>query len=146
MTTQKYREASRHLLTQGRAELASGDTLQASEKGWGAAAQMLKAIAEERGWEHGKHRHLSRVASRLWAETGDRDVLRWFQVAEALHGNFYEDQMEPTDIGDSLDDVERLLDKLEPSRAGRVPKSAAQALPSKWSLCRGQGQAKRMLI
>ena len=113
MTTQKYREASRHLLIQGRAELASGDTLQASEKGWGAAAQMLKAIAEERGWEHGKHRHLSRVASRLQAETGDRDVFRWFQVAEALHGNFYEDQMEPTDIRDSLDDVERLLDKLE---------------------------------
>ena len=118
MTTQKYREASRHLLTQGRAELASGDTLQASEKGWGAAAQMLKAIAEERGWEHGKHRHLSRVASRLRAETGDRDVFRWFQVAEALHGNFYEDQMEPTDIGDSLDDVERLLDKLEPLAGG----------------------------
>ena len=59
------------------------------------------------------------MASRLRAETGDRDVFRWFQVAEALHGNFYEDQMEPTDIGDSLDDVERLLDKLEPSRAGR---------------------------
>ena len=118
MTTQKYREASRHLLTQGRAELASGDTLQASEKGWGAAAQMLKAIAEERGWEHGKHRHLSRVASRLRAETGDRDVFRWFQVAEALHGNFYEDQMEPTDIGDSLDDVEGLLDKLEPLAGG----------------------------
>ena len=37
MTTQKYREASRHLLTPGRAELASGDTLQASEKSWGAA-------------------------------------------------------------------------------------------------------------
>ena len=38
------------------------------EKGWGAAALMLKAVAEQRGWEHGKHRHLSRVASRLRAE------------------------------------------------------------------------------
>ena len=118
MTTQKYREASRHLLSQGRAELASGDALQASGKGWDAAAQMLKAIAEGRGWEHGKHRHLSRVASRLRAEIGDRDVFRWFQVAEALRGNFYEDEMKPADIGDSLDDVERLLDKLEPLVGG----------------------------
>ena len=46
--------------------------------------------------------------------TPARGVFRWFQVAEALHGDFYEDEMEPADIGDSLDDVERLLDKLEP--------------------------------
>ena len=26
---------------------------------------MLNAIVEQHGWEHGKHRHLSRVASRL---------------------------------------------------------------------------------
>ena len=31
----------------------------------GASALMLKAIAEQHSWEHGKHRHLSRVASRL---------------------------------------------------------------------------------
>ena len=64
MTTQKYRQDSRTLLVQARSELARGDVRQASEKGWGAAALMLKAIAEQRGWEHGKHRHLSRVASR----------------------------------------------------------------------------------
>ena len=114
MVSTAYQTKSRKLLVQGREELVCGDLLQASEKGWGAAAQMLKAIAERRGWEHGKHRHLSRVASHLRSETGDRDVFRWFQVAEALHGNFYENQMEPTDVGESLDDVERFLDKLEP--------------------------------
>lgn len=75
---------------------------------------MLKAIAEQRGWEHGKHRHLSRVASRLRAETGDRDIYRWYQVADALHGNVYEDETASEDINDSLNDVERLLDLLEP--------------------------------
>ena len=35
-------------------------------------------------------------------------------MADALHGNFYEDETEPEDIDDSLNDVERLLDKLEP--------------------------------
>ena len=47
-------------------------------------------------------------------ETGDRDIYRWYQVADALNGNFYEDETAPEDIDDSLNDVERLLDKLEP--------------------------------
>ena len=75
---------------------------------------MLKAIADQRGWDHGKHRHLSRVASRLRAETGDRDVFRLYQVADSLHGNFYEDEFPAADVAEALDDVARLLDKLEP--------------------------------
>ncbi|MYH56362.1 MAG: hypothetical protein F4135_09610, partial [Acidimicrobiia bacterium] len=41
MKTVEYRDAARHLLAQGFAELEAGDTRQASEKGWGAAAQMV---------------------------------------------------------------------------------------------------------
>ena len=112
MTTQAYQQASQRFLAQARAELTAGDLTQASEKGWGAAAQMLKAVAEQRGWEHGRHRQLSRVASRVRAETGDRDVFRWFQVAESLHGNFYEDQLSAEDVAESLADVQALLDRL----------------------------------
>ena len=108
MTTQTYQQASQRFLVQARAELTAGDLPQASEKGWGAAAQMLKAVAEQRGWEHGKHRHLSRIRS----EMGDRDVYRFFSVANDLHGNFYENEMSPEDIAESLDDVQALLDRL----------------------------------
>ena len=114
MTTQKYHDASHRLLDQARSELAAGDLPQASAKGWGAAAQILKAVAEQRGWEHGKHRHLSRVASRLRAETGDRDVFRLYMVADSLHGNFYEDEMEPRDVAEALDDVATLVARVEP--------------------------------
>ena len=116
MTTQKYRDDSRGLLAQARTELDAGDLRQASEKGWGAAALMIKAIAEGRGndWEIFRHRHFSRAASRLRSELGNRDVTRLFNVAESLHGNFYEDQLRPEDVSESLDDVERLLDLLEP--------------------------------
>ena len=55
MATQKYHQQSRHLLTQALRELDQGDLVQASEKGWGAAAQMVKAIAEQRGWRHRAH-------------------------------------------------------------------------------------------
>ncbi len=40
---------------QARAELAGGDARQASEKGWGAAAQIVKAVANSRGWQHRGH-------------------------------------------------------------------------------------------
>ena len=50
---------------------------------------MMKAIAESRGWEHGRHRHLHQIASRLRAEVGDRDIYRLFNIASALHENFY---------------------------------------------------------
>ena len=113
MVTQKYRDASRYLLAQAQSELAAGDVCQASEKGWGAAAQMLKAIAEQRGWEHERHRHFSRVASRLRYESGDGDLYRQFRVAEGLHENFYEDTLEPEDVALDLRDVALLLDKLE---------------------------------
>lgn len=116
MSTQKYRQTSRRLLAQARDELDQGDLIQASEKGWGAAAHMLKAIAEERGgdWEHSRHRHFAAAAARLRSEMGNRDVMRCFQAAESLHGNFYEDHFPPEIISESLDDVERLLDLLEP--------------------------------
>lgn len=114
MTTEQYRQASEHFLTQAREELVAGDLAQASEKGWGAAAQMLKAIAEQRGWEHSRHRHYHRVASRLRSETGDGDIHRLFAVASVLHENFYENDMDADLVAESLGDVEALLIKLIP--------------------------------
>ena len=114
MTTQQYQQASAHFLAQARRELADGDLPQASEKGWGATAQILKAIAEQWGWEHYRHRHYHRIISRLRAETGDGDIRRLFNTASALHENFYENDMETDDVADGLDDVEALMDKLIP--------------------------------
>ena len=113
-TPQIYRTASRTLLAQAVTELAAGDTRQASEKGWGATAQMLKSIAEQRGWEHKGHRLIRRTASRLADETGDAEIRRLYRVADSLHINFYEDLDTVADVAAGLEDVGRLLDKLEP--------------------------------
>ena len=75
---------------------------------------MMKAIAESRGWEYGRHRHLHQmIASRLRAEVGDRDIYRLFNTARPLHENFYENQMTAYDIAEALEDIEGLLEKLE---------------------------------
>ncbi len=114
MTSQTYQQASRQLLAQGLSELEQGDTRQASEKGWGAAAQMVKAIAERRGWEHKSHADLHIVIRKLTDETGDDDIRRLFQVANSLHINFYENWEPAGSVRGGLDDVRRMLDKLEP--------------------------------
>ena len=114
MSSQKYQQLSEHLLAEARQELAAGGLPQASEYGWGATTQMLKAIAEQRGWEHHRHSHYLRNASRLRAETGDGDILRLYAAAKVLHENFYENDMSADDVADGLDDVEALLDKLKP--------------------------------
>ena len=114
MTTQQYQEASERFLAQARQELAAGDLQQASEKGWGATAQILKAIAEQRGWEHNRHRRYLRITSRLRAETGDGDIRRLFGAASLLHENFYENEMLAGDVAGGLDDVRALLNKLLP--------------------------------
>ena len=114
MVTETYSEAARHLLAQANAELAQGDVRQASEKGWGAAAQMVKAVAEQRGWEHRRHAALFTAVSSLVDETGDADISRLFAVANSLHINFYENWDTADNVARHLVDVGRFVEKLEP--------------------------------
>ncbi len=114
MTTQTYQEASWTLLAQSEAELAQGDIRQASEKGWGAAAQIVKAVAQQRGWPHQRHAALFRVISSLAEETGDDQLRNLFQVANSLHTNFYENWDTADNVSAALADVRLLVDKLAP--------------------------------
>ena len=111
--TSKYREASRRLLSQGMQEFSVGDLQQASEKGWGAVAEMIKAVAESRGWQHNSHERLRRIASALAEETGDREMSTLFRVASDLHTNYYENWSPWPEVRDGLEDVGRFIDKLE---------------------------------
>ncbi|MDE0169167.1 MAG: PaREP1 family protein [bacterium] len=123
MQTLTYQEAARQLLVQGFAELAEGDSRQASEKGWGAAAQIIKAVASNRGWKHDSHAALYRVVGNLVTETRDDGIRKRFTTANALHQNFYENWGDADYVSGGLADVKDLLDKLEPlleqARAGK---------------------------
>ena len=50
----------------------------------------------------------------LAEEFEDTDISRFFAVASSLHTNFYEDWMPSGIIRVGLDDIDRLLAKLEP--------------------------------
>ena len=114
MQTLTYQDAARQPLAQSFEELAAGDPRQASGKGWEATAQMIKAIAAGRGWEHDDTAALYRVIDRLVKETGDDGIRRRFAMSNALHLNFHEDWGCADYVSGGLADVRELLDKLEP--------------------------------
>ncbi len=108
-----YSDLSAGCLRKAWLHLAEGDLTQASEKGWGAAALAVKAVAESRGTAHTGHRELWRVIRLLVGETGDSDIRVDFGLAGELHVNFYEAWLEREDVEDYLGHVERLVGKLE---------------------------------
>ena len=109
-----YARASRQFITKAFEELYEGDVVQASQKGWGAAAQIIKAVAEQRGWRHNSHPSLSRIIDRLVEETGDAQLFNLYQVANGLHFNFYEDLQSAGMVELGLRDIQTLVEKLEP--------------------------------
>ena len=137
--TQEHNETGQAFLARARASLAEDDLLQASEKGWGAAARMVKAVAESRGWRHNSHRDLYVTINRLVAESGDesrgwrhnshRDLyvtinrlvaesgdesLRiGFGLASTLHTNFYEGWLPGETVAAHLDRVGELVERLD---------------------------------
>ena len=116
-----YREQSRESLATSRSYLADGDLHQASEKGWGAAAWMAKAVAEARGWQYSRHDEFFSVINEARQRSGDPRVRSLSNTANSLHGFFYTRKrfLVPEVISESLDDVETLLDILQPLIEGR---------------------------
>ena len=115
MTTsgQQYSDTGREFIARARTYLAEEDLLQASEKGWGAAAQMVKAAAESRGWRQRGHRDLYAAINRLADETGDPNLRRLFHTASSLHANFYEGWQPREMVEQGLSDVAELVETLD---------------------------------
>ena len=112
-TVSFHADTSRRMIGQAATELAKGDGLQASDKGWSAAAHAVKAIAEARGWRHADIADLFKVALRLADETGQPEILDLFNTASGLHTNFYEGWFDDEVIAQNLASVRRLLDMLD---------------------------------
>ena len=111
-----YRTQAEEFLVKSREYLASGDLHQASEKGWGAAAHMAKAVAVAQGWEYRKHRDFVRVLNQARRAAGNPRLLDLRSRAESLHDNFYERRrhLDADIISEDLESVAELLDLLAP--------------------------------
>ena len=117
-----YRQQARQFMLQSRQYLADGDLHQASEKGWGAAAWMAKAVAAAQGWKYTRHDEFADVINRARNLSGDARLRNLRRVANELHGYFYTRKrfLDAEDIGDGLDQIAALLDILEPLTAAET--------------------------
>jgi len=68
----------------------SGELRQGGEKVWNSVVQLVKAVAERRGWRHDSHHLVWACLRRIANELGDRSILLLFAAVEQLHVNFYE--------------------------------------------------------
>ena len=107
---------AQEFLRKAREYLVSGDWHQASEKGWGAAAHMAKAVALAQGWEYETHAEFSVVLNQAKQTTG-HDRLRGLRViANDLHGNYYcrRRHLDADEIARDLESMTELLELLAP--------------------------------
>ena len=118
-----YRQQAREFLSKSRQYLAEGDLHQASEKGWGAAAWMTKAVAEAQGWQYERHPEFNVTLNNARRAIGDSRLLGMAGIANDLHGNFYIRRrfLDAESIALSLDQMAVLLDILEPLSQSATP-------------------------
>ena len=115
--TQEYVAASHELIGKARVYLRDGDLRQASEKGWGAAAQIVKAVAEnwnDSGVTHGRHQDLRGLVNGLAALELNTGLKPEFRAAQNLHENFYEDDDEESVVSEDIDETERFITAMLP--------------------------------
>ncbi len=116
-TTEYHEETSRRFLSQAREEFNRGDLAQSSEKAWGAVAHYIKAISEERGWEHNHHGKVLRNAALILGNPPPASrYVELLDLVQGLHQNFYEGgwTMEMVDAG--LSGAEELINALSRHR------------------------------
>ncbi len=107
-----YQSLSEKYLTEARELLKAGDLVQASEKFWGAAALTVKMVAAKRGLTLEEHGSLWNFVNTLAMVSGDKDIVTFFGVANALHRNFYENEMVRETVEIAAENIEKFVDKL----------------------------------
>jgi len=108
-----YAKLSEKYLVDADKLLAKGDFVQASEKLWGSAALMVKAVASSRGISVLSHGELFSFVRKLGEEQNDLEFRRLFSVANTLHQNFYENWLREEIVKEYYEDIRQLIAKLK---------------------------------
>ena len=104
-------QISVEFLRRSREYLAHGMLLQASEKGWGAAAHAAKLFAEScDDLEYERHEQLDEVVTEMGIATNNhRQISQWAKSANRLHRNFYDDDLDADAIAACLEDARNFV-------------------------------------
>ncbi len=109
-------ELAREFLHRSKEYLAVGDLHQASEKGWGAASHMVKAVAIANMWEYEHHDQFDNVVVNAGNKYRQPSLIRTSDAAHALHISFYKRKqyIDASATRRRIEDVESMIDILQP--------------------------------
>lgn len=109
-------DLAKDFLIRSRTYLEDGDLHQASEKGWGAAAHIVKAVAAANGWTYEHHDEFDSVITNARQRYRQPSLRQYGYAAHALHRNFYKhpSMLDANTIREEIDDVERIINVLQP--------------------------------
>ncbi len=110
----KHTQLNGKFLRDAKDLLEKQDYVQASEKLWGATAQIIKAVALKRGKRLRSHAAIIKYVGQLSKELNDKSILDYFSIANSLHQNFYEDWLIPEIVIQNAKTIEKLIKKLKP--------------------------------
>ena len=107
-----YIKLSNYYLEKAFKHLELNELTQASKKGWGAAALIVKAYAEKHGLRHFRHRDLEEIVEQIYKKLKDKEIVKFWSSALRLHSNFYENFMSKETIELHLHDVKEFVNKV----------------------------------
>ena len=136
----RYAKLSRLRLWEAQQELNQGDTMQASEKAYGAVSCAAKAYGEKRGWNHYNHHRVGLIIEQLREEWQEPFLNNAYGAVEALHNNFFERELATVVVQDHIDLAKALVARLE-----EIRQAEPRPLPSE-SLNREQRRRLTLLM
>ena len=116
----RYAKLGRLELWQAQRELNRGDTLQASEKAYGAVCSAVKAYGERRGWNHYNHHRVVLILEQLRDEENAPALTEAYDAVKSLHDNFFEYELSATRVQDRIGTAQRLCATLESLRQAEI--------------------------
>lgn len=114
---EKHTGLALKMLEDAQREIEAGDLPQGGEKLWGATSQALRAYCESHGLPHGRY-HRRQAVLDLAEGLGNPSIRMAFGIAQACHGNFYNDSIEQEDMETYLPDIRELVRTILDARAG----------------------------
>ncbi|MBI4608860.1 MAG: hypothetical protein HY726_07630 [Candidatus Rokubacteria bacterium] len=122
-----YVTSSQHYLENALALLQLGEAAKASEFFWGSVAEAIQAVAVWRGTHLANHRSLRYWAATIAKELNDPTINEGFVIAERLHSNFHEVELDAVDVATVAETIRRTVAKL---LAIIPPEALEEASPS----------------
>ena len=84
----------------------------ASESLWGAVAQAIIAVASEREWPNDSHGAFRNAVKSLAIQYDDPRLMTFFDSAEKLHENFYDNNLNASEVARRREQAQRLIPRM----------------------------------